>query len=83
MQKLNDIKEAVSYLGEGEIITCNGKDQFIMKNKRVYRYYDGSNYGLDINDFIDLYRNSSFYLYEEAVEIDDLKDEEYYRYYKK
>ena len=83
MQKLNDIKETVSYLNEGEIVTSNGKDQFIMKNKKIYRYCDGSNFSLGIKDFIELYKNIDFYLYEEAIEIDDKKDEEYYRYYKK
>lgn len=83
MQKLNDIKEAVSYLSEGEIITTNGKDQFILRNKKIYRYSDGNHFGLDPKDFIELYRNSNFYLYEESVEIDESKDEAYYRYYKK
>lgn len=83
MQKCNDIVEAISYLKQGELLTSNGKDQFIYKNKKVYRYSDGSHYGLDLNDFASLYRNNNFYLYEEAMEIDDKKDEEYYRYYKK
>lgn len=83
MQKLNDVKEALAYLNEGEIITSNGKDQFVMKNKRIYRYSDGSHFGLDSKDFLELYRNNDFYLYEEAVEIDEKKDEEYYRYYRK
>lgn len=83
MQKLHDINETVSYLKEGELLTSNGKDQFVMKNKKIYRYSGGSHFGLDLNDFISLYRNSDFYLYEEAFEIDEKKDEEYYRYYKK
>lgn len=83
MQKLNDIKETISYLNEGEIVTSNGKDQFVMKNKKVYRYCDGTSFSLSIKDFSELYKNTDFYLYEEALEIDDKKDEEYYRYYKK
>ena len=83
MQRLKDINEAVSYLSEGDIITSNGKDQIIMKNKRVYLYDEGTHFGLDINDFIDLYRKSVLYLYEEPIEIDEEKDEAYYRYYKK
>lgn len=83
MQKLNDIKETISYLNEGEIVTSNGKDQFVMKNSKIYHYGNGSHYGLDPKDFVELYRNVDFYLYEEAVEIDEKKDEEYYRYYKK
>lgn len=83
MQKLENIKEAVAYLKEGELVTANGKDQFVMKNKKIYHYKNGSHYGLDVNDFIELFKNETFYLYEEPVEIDDKKDEEYYRYYKK
>ena len=83
MQKIDGVKEALAYLREGEIVTTNGRDQFVFKNDKVYRYSDGSHFGLDINDFLDLYKNNDFYLYEEAVEIDDKKDEEYYRYYKK
>ena len=83
MQKLNDIKEAIAYLKEGDIITSNGKDQFILKNKKVYRYFDGSHYSLEPKDFMDLYKTTNFYLYEEPSEIDEKKDEEYYRYWKK
>ena len=83
MQKLNDINEAVSYLREGDIITGNGKDLFMMKNKRIYRYCEGTQFGLSIKDFMELYNKNTFYLYEESVEIDESKDEAYYRYYRK
>lgn len=83
MQRLNDILEAASYLKQGDIVTCNGKDQFVYKNKKVYHYGNGSHFILDLKEFVDLYKNNSFYLYEEPFEIDDKKDEEYYRYYKK
>jgi len=82
MQKLNGVIEAISYLKEGEIITSNGKDQFVMKDKKIY-HYGNSHFGLDIDDFKQLYKTSDFYLYEETIEIDDTKDEAYYRYYKK
>jgi len=82
MQKLNGVIEAISYLKEGEIITSNGKDQFVMKNKKIY-HYGSSHFGLSVDDFKQLYKTSDFYLYEESVEIDDTKDEAYYRYYKK
>ena len=56
MEKLSNIKEVVSYLQEGELVTSNGKDQFIMKNKKIYHYGDGSHYGLDLEDFVELYK---------------------------
>lgn len=83
MQKLEDINEVISYLRDGDIVTSNGKDQFIMKNERVYRYCDGTHFGLDLKEFIELFRKNRFYLYEESVEIDETKDEAYYRYYRK
>lgn len=83
MQKLDDIKEVVSYLKQGDIVTLNGKDQFVLKGNKINHYKDGSHYGLDLKDFADLYKSNTFYLYEEPVEIDEKKDEEYYRYYKK
>ena len=83
MQKLNGITETISYLKEGDIVTSNGKDQFVMKNNKICHYGNGSHFSLDIKSFLDLYKKTDFYLYEEAVEIDEKKDEEYYRYYKK
>ena len=83
MQKLNDINEAIGYLREGDIITCNGRDLFVLKNDKVYRYYEGTHYGLSVADFAELYNKNTFYLYEESVEIDENKDEAYYRYYRK
>ena len=83
MQKLRDINETIAYLNDGDIVTSNGKDQFVLKEKKIYRYNSGTKYSLELKDFIELYRNTSFYLYEEAFTIDEKKDEEYYRYYKK
>lgn len=83
VELLRDISEAVSYLQEGEIVTSNGHDRFVMKNERIWHYENGTRFVLDLKDFVDLYKKSRFYLYEEAVEIDESKDEAYYRYYKK
>lgn len=83
MEKIKDINEALEYLKQGDIITCQGNDLFILKANKVACFVDGSNYSLNIPDFIDLYKNNTFYLYEESVEIDLDKDEDYYRYYHK
>ena len=83
MQKLNDINEVLHYLNDGEIITSNGKDQYIQKNRKIYYYNNGNHYSLDLKDFKDLYKHNVFYLYEETILVDDKKDEEYYRYYHK
>ncbi|MBP5279438.1 MAG: hypothetical protein J6Z03_03060 [Erysipelotrichaceae bacterium] len=83
MQRLKDISEAIGYLRDGDIVTTDGKDQFILKNEKIYRYREGTRYGMDIKDFMELYNKNTFYLYEESVEIDESKDEAYYRYYRK
>lgn len=83
MQKLNDINEAISYLRDGDIITSTGKDQLVLKNNKVYIYNQGNHFGLEVKDFVELYKKTVFYLYEDAITIDEEKDEAYYRYYKK
>lgn len=83
MQKLKDINETLSYLNDGDIVTSNGKDLFVMKNQKITRYFDNNRFVLELNDFVSLYKNVGFYLYEESIDIDESKDEAYYRYYKK
>ena len=83
MEKLKDIREALAFLNDGDIITSDGKDQFLLREKKVYRYADGSRYVLSIGDFKELYEKTVFYLYEDSVTVDETKDEAYYRYYRK
>ncbi len=83
MEQLRDVSEALSYLKDGEIVTSNGTDRFIMKNDRIYYYDNGTRFSLSEKDFLQLYRLNRFFLYEESVEIDETKDEAYYRYYRK
>ena len=83
MELLRDMNEVLSYLREGDIVTSDGKDQFVLKGEKGVRYYNGSRFSLDLKDVADLYKKNRFYLYEESVEIDETKDEAYYRYYRK
>ncbi|MBQ0036791.1 MAG: hypothetical protein KBT35_07745 [Firmicutes bacterium] len=83
MEKLKDIAEAVAYLKQGDIVTSNGKDQFILRNKKICRYDNGNFFSMDPKDFLDLFKSSNFYLYEDSAYIDEEKDEAYYRYYRK
>lgn len=83
MLKMKDIKEALDYLMQNEILTSDGKDQFIFKKDKIHYYNEGTHFIIEVNDFLDLYKKNSFYLYEETIEIDEDKDEAYYRYYKK
>ncbi len=83
MELLRDINEAVSYLEQGDVLTANGKDIFVIKGDKVFHYEEGSRFSLNLKDFVELYKKNRFYLYEESVEIDETKDEAYYRYYRK
>lgn len=83
MQKLKDVNEAIGYLREGDVITMSGKDLFVLKDEKVHCYSEGNHFNLDIKDFLELYNKNTFYLYEESVEIDETKDEAYYRFYRK
>ena len=58
MERLKDINETVAYMKDGDIVTSNGHDLFVMKNSKVYRYFDNNRYALNVNDFIDLYKNN-------------------------
>ena len=83
MEKLRNMNEVLSYLKEGEILTSSGKDRFIMKGDRIFCYIGGTRFSMGIEDFAELYMKNRFYLCEESVEIDESKDEAYYRYYRK
>ena len=83
MQKLRDINEAMVYLKEGEMLTENGTNRFVMLDGRISCYDSGTRFSLDLKEFKELYQKNSFYLYEETVQIDEDKDEAYYRYYRK
>ena len=83
MQRLRDISEALAYLKDGEILTENGTNRFLMREGRISCFDRGTRFSLNLGEFRELYQKNSFYLYEETVLIDETKDEAYYRYYRK
>ena len=83
MQGIKDSYELVESLKQGDILTSSGKDLILMKGDFIHVYNQGTHYKLSVSDFVELYGKSSFYLYEEKIEIDESKDENYYKYYKK
>lgn len=84
IEKINSFNEVLFHLKEKEIITTSKKDQFVYKKDRIYRYFNGSCFVISVEDFCELYKNETFYLYDDdSVSIDNEKDEAYYRYYKK
>ena len=84
MQEYFKINEALKLLKEKEILTANGKDQFVYRSGKVICRFNGNSLTLTIDMFLELYRDQVFYIYEDdKVFIDDGKDEDYYRYYHK
>lgn len=84
MEKIESFREVVFHLKDLEVLTTPKKDYFVYKNKKVYRYFNGSSFCLTLDDFKQLYSKETFYVYEnDDVFIDNDKDEAYYRYYKK
>ena len=51
MQKLENISEAISYLKEGEILTENGRNRFVMKDERIFCYDNGTKFSLNLKEF--------------------------------
>lgn len=84
MEKLEDIEQAIIYMKAGAILTTSRYDEFLMEKGKIRRRFDGSSVLMRLEDFIDLFQNLPFYvLKDDENEIDEKKDEEYYRYYKK
>lgn len=84
MEKIDSFTFVIDYLKEGQVLTTVKHDLFVYKKERVYRYFNGSSYSLTLDEFIELYKKETFYVYEDNTSgIDQDKDEAYYRYYKK
>ena len=80
---LKNMNEVLQSFYDGEILTTDGKDRFLMKDEKIFCYKDGTRFSLNIKDFSELYEKNRFLIYEESFEIDETKDEAYYRYYRK
>ncbi len=84
MEKLNNIQEAILALKDKEILTTNKKDRYVFKKNNIYVYNNGTSFVLTLDDFKELYKEKTFYIFEEEGSfIDNDKDEAYYRYYRK
>ena len=83
MIRVKDIREAMDYLSEGEILTTNASDTFAYKKGKIVVTASGSRYALSPEDFVSLYMHTPFFLYHDDNAIDEEKDEAYYRYYRK
>ena len=79
-----DIKVGLKYLLDGYVIKSVNSSKaiyFVIKGDKVISFNDGYKAKMSQEDFIELYRYSSFNLVEEEYESIDVKrDEEYYRW---
>ena len=79
-----DIKVGLKYLLDGYVIKSVNSSKviyFVIKEDKVISFNDGYKAKMSQEDFIELYRDSSFNLVEEEYESIDVKrDEEYYRW---
>lgn len=79
MDKIKSVEELKLYLKENAIITSDDNDSFYYKDGKVIHKFNGNSYCLDFEDFIDLFKEKSFYLKKEPQDVvDEEKDLEYY-----
>jgi len=84
MEKIESFNLVIDYLKDKAILTTNGKNRFYLIEDKIVCRNDGSSFKLSIDDFKSLYQKDNFYIFEDNSSfIDDSKDYDYYRYYKK
>lgn len=84
MEKLESFDVVIDSLKQGNILTTNGNDRFFMKNNLINHLSKGSSFRLKMDDFKSIHYKDTFYVFEDNnAYIDNSKDEDYYRYYKK
>ena len=84
MRRLESIKEALIYLHNGAILSTLSCREIFLDKDRVRLRMDGSSFSLSTEEFADLFFQEVFYYREDdEVTIDEEKDIDYYRYYRK
>ena len=79
MEKIETFQEVKYALKSREVITSNGVDNFFFKDDHVTRVFKGSSYKMSLKDFIELYKDTTFYRLPASLNvIDENKDIEYY-----
>ena len=81
MNEIYTINEAINILKEKIILKDNLNNKFVYKKKRIYVYSSNSSYNLNIDDFLELFKDSKFIIEDnDDSEIDIEKDKEYYSF---
>lgn len=80
--ELFDVNIALTHLKNKEIIVSN-KTFFALKDKVVIVFNQNSNYHINIDDFLNLFEDNKFALYDDNnFNVDYEKDNEYYNQFK-
>lgn len=85
MEKVETIEQACQYLREGEILCYQDKMKWVycgIRNGSVHIQGTQVHYVLSLKDFMQVFVDETFYIYEghTPLEISKEKDEEYYRW---
>ena len=84
MRRLESFKEALIYLHNGAILSTGSCREIFKDRERIRLRNEGSSYSLSLDEFRTLFFQEIFYYREEdGVTIDEEKDIDYYRYYRK
>ena len=82
LELIEDINKALSYIENKKVLVSiidNNKTYFMKKNNKLFVLNGNSSFFLNIEQFLDLYKNVKFYVYEDNEStVDYQKDEEYY-----
>lgn len=83
MDKLKGIEEALQLLKDSEAVfflTQNSPTFFTMRKDKILVKGAGSTYRIDEQQFIELFHQEDFYLYEPVLQevVDLARDDEYY-----
>lgn len=82
MEKIFDFESVISALKNYQILRIETpiKSIFFLRDSRIYVKTDHAQFSLELEEFRDLYINSVFYIHEKKkdVEIEIMKDDEYY-----
>lgn len=84
MKKIDNFSLALAYLKKGLKICRGPEDYFLYRDELVSEYKKGSRFSFPLSDFQCLFAREDFYLPQDiCLDIDPLKDEEYYSRYHK
>lgn len=74
-----NVQEALQALGQGHTLMLPAEGMLVrMENRRILCSSANAFFRLGVQDFLELFARSAFFLRPEHQEINELKDQEYY-----